>query len=117
MGREHHHGAGHVDEAGGADADRGHVVLPGEAGDHVDDGVLDLADVASLRRTAVQSDDLARRVDHRAEHLGAADVDADRERLPARGAGAARTDLGHALRLSIGRRRPVKVGVGVLKPR
>ena len=94
---EHHDGAGHVDEARGPDPDRRHVVLAGEARDQVDDGVLDRAHVVALGRPALDGHHRAGRVDDRAEHLGAADVDPDGQRLPPRGAGApghATSDMG-----------------------
>src|SRR4029077_1298843 len=105
VGGEHHDGAGRVDEAGGADADGGDVVPAREALDQVDDGVLDQAYVVPLGGASLDIDDGAGRVDDGTEHLGAADVDPDRQRLPARGTGATgRQHLGHAGQATHGRR-------------
>ena len=80
--REHHGGAAGVDEACGADADRGDVVQLLQLLDQLDDGVLDPDDVVPQGGSATELDHGPARVDDPGQDLGAADVDADRQRVP-----------------------------------
>ncbi len=91
VGREQDAVAVGVDPAGGADADRVHVVAVGQVKDQFDDGVLDdlgaLGLVRGLRAELLQ--DVAVGV-HDARHdLGAADVDAHRRHTGCGQVGAA----------------------------
>ena len=78
--REQHGRAGGVDEPGRPDADRRDVVLRAQGVDQLDDGVLDVAHAAAGGGPALAGEHRAEGVDDPGEDLGAADVDADRQR-------------------------------------
>ena len=88
--REHHDGAGHVDEARPRRCRPPPRRTPGRSRWTRSTMVSSTARTSwpSVGRRSTRHH-VAGRVDDRAEHLGAADVDPDRQRLPARGRGLA----------------------------
>jgi hypothetical protein len=77
VGGEQHGGALGVDPAGGADADRVHLVGGGQLVDDLDDPVQGLRGVLGGSVPTCLGHQVAVLIDDAAEHLGTADVDTD----------------------------------------